>query len=60
VALVQEDRPFRGPERLTEGEYEYLDKSRGSVDQFTGVERILHCGREVYRLTYHGGTVKAQ
>lgn len=55
---VQEDRPFRGPQSLKEGHYEYLDESQGGVEQFTGTERIFYQGREIYRLNYHGGTVK--
>lgn len=55
---VKEDRPFRGPRSLKEGNYEYLDESQGDVDRFTGVERILYQGREIYRLHYHGGRVE--
>ncbi len=57
---VKEDRPFRGPQTLKDDEYEYFDESNGSVDQFTGVERILYRGHEIYRLNYHGGRVKAK
>jgi hypothetical protein len=57
---VKEDRPFRGPQALEKGDYKYLDESQGSVERFTGVERILYQGREVYRLHYHGGRVKAK
>ena len=55
---VQEDRPFRGPQSLKEDDYEYIDESQGNIEQFTGVERIFYQGREIYRLNYHGGTVK--
>jgi hypothetical protein len=57
---VTEDRPFRGPGTLKKDEYEYIDESNGNVDQFSGVERILYQGREIYRLQYHGGRVKVQ
>ncbi len=57
---VREDRPFRGPHSLKEDDYEYLDESQGNVGRFTGVERILYRGREVYRLDYHGGNVKVR
>lgn len=55
---VGEDRPFRGPHSLKEGDYEYFDESQGSVERFTGVERILYRGQEIYRLNYHGGRIK--
>jgi hypothetical protein len=55
---VKEDRPFRGPQRLMKGDYEYTDESQGDVERFSGVERIFYQGREIYRLNYHGGRVK--
>ena len=54
---VGEDRPFRGPNRFQQGDFEYRDESQGNIDQFTGVEVILYRGQEVYRLAYHGGRV---
>jgi len=57
---VKEDRPFRGPQALKKDDYEYLDESQGSIDQFTGFERIVYQGREIYRLNYHGGRVKVK
>ncbi|NWG06404.1 MAG: XRE family transcriptional regulator [Chloroflexi bacterium] len=57
---VQVDRPFRGPQVLKEDDYEYQDESQGNLERFTGVERIFYRGREIYRLNYHGGTVKSK
>ena len=57
---VKEDRPFRGPPSLKEDDYEYLDESQGTVERFTGVEKIFYRGHEIYRLNYHGGMVKAK
>ncbi len=39
------------------GTYRYLDESKGDHRSFTGIERILADGREVYRLDYHGGLI---
>jgi len=50
-------RPFRGPEVFSEGGLSYRDESDGDLNQFTGVETILLAGREIYRLSYHGGKV---
>lgn len=58
MKLVAESRPFRGPHYLKEEQYEYRDDSQGTIDQFTGIERIFFKGEEVYRLIYHGGLVK--
>lgn len=55
---VKIDRPFRGPQTFKKGDFEYFDESQGSVDRFTGFERILYQGREIYRLHYHGGSIK--
>ena len=57
---VKIDRPFRGPQTLKKSDFEYFDESQGNVDQFTGVERILYQGREIYQLHYHGGRIKAK
>lgn len=60
MSQVAEDRPFRGPSSFKEADYEYLDESQGTIERFTGIEKIFYRGREIYRLTYHGGRVKAQ
>ncbi len=57
---VQADRPFRGPSSLKEDAFEYFDESQGTAQGFTGVEKIFYRGQEIYRLTYHGGRVKAK
>jgi len=55
---VKEERPFRGPNSFREGNYEYYDESQGDTEHFTGLEKILYKGIEVYRLHYHGGRVR--
>lgn len=57
MSLVDEKRPFRGPSHLKEGDFEYIDGSEGTLDNFKGTEKILYKGEEVYRLEYHGGKV---
>ena len=54
---ITEERPFRGPSKLKEGEFEYIDSSHGAVDDFGGNEKIFYKGEEVYRLYYHGGMI---
>lgn len=36
----------------------YVDTNEGEFRSFTGVERIYREDIEVYRLDYHGGTIK--
>jgi hypothetical protein len=55
---VKEDRPFRGPRSFQEQDFEYIDESKGTVESFVGVERILYKGQEIYRLDYHGGSIR--
>ena len=57
ISVVSEDKPFRGPAHLKERDFEYRDESAGDVNQFRGTERILHKGKEVYRLEYNGGKI---
>ncbi len=54
---VTVDRPFRGPERLTEGDLEYLDEGSGDIGRFAGIEVIRHMGAPIYSLHYHGGAI---
>jgi len=52
---VGSERPFRGPDTFQAGDWDYRDKSQGSLERFSGEETILIKGRLVYRLIYHGG-----
>jgi hypothetical protein len=51
------ERPFRGPNEYSEGDFRYQDESEGYVDQFSGEEKIFFQDRQVYFLKYHGGKV---
>jgi hypothetical protein len=55
VTLV---RPFRGPSIFAEGDFMYNDESSGTLENFSGAERILSNRHKVYTLKYHGGTIK--
>jgi hypothetical protein len=55
---VTPERPFRGPSTFAEGDFMYNDESSGTLENFSGVERILFNRHKVYTLKYHGGTVK--
>ena len=52
-------KPFRrGPKHLRIGEYQYFDVCRGDMKLFSGKEKILYKGQEVYSLNYKGGVSK--
>jgi hypothetical protein len=55
---VSLERPFRGPSTFAEGDFMYNDESSGTLESFSGVERILFNRHKVYTLKYHGGTIK--
>lgn len=56
LMLIEESKPYRGPERLEEGEWEYINQlEEGNITDFLGTERILYQGKEVFRQHYMGG-----
>ena len=57
LKLVKELRPFRGPNKLIKGDFEYVDNSEGDVTSFKGTEKIFYKGEEVYKQDYIGGLI---
>lgn len=59
VALANTDAsfPLRGPRRYSHESRAYTNEWQGDLDRFTGLEKILESGREVYAATYAGGAV---
>jgi hypothetical protein len=54
---VESEKPFRGPTWFVEGDFEYLNHSEGDISNFKGTERIMHCGKEVFKQDYIGGLI---
>ena len=50
-------KPFRGPENLKEGGWEYKCNVEGDITDFSGTEYIYHEGRLVFRQNFVGGLV---
>jgi Domain of unknown function (DUF5680) len=57
LGQVEGARPFRGPSRVSVGEFIYQNRSAGTVSAFRGTETIRRSGRTVYRLQYAGGLI---
>jgi hypothetical protein len=57
LALIEKSRPFRGPNRLEEGDLVYVDKSEGDIQEFRGREEISYRGKVVFRQDYIGGLI---
>jgi len=51
------DAPYRGPRSYIKGDYEYLCSWKGEVVDFYGKEEILHKGKRIYSLRFHGGAI---
>ena len=58
LLLVPEDKPFRGPEKYTNGDYTYDCKIDGDYKWFNGRETISYKGEEIYECNFHGGLVE--
>lgn len=49
--------PVRGPEQLTEDDFQYVNKWKGNLKNFQGEEIIFYKGKKVYTANYIGGLV---
>jgi len=58
LLLVPEDKPFRGPENYSSGNYTYQCEIDGDFEWFQGKERICHKGEQIYECVFHGGLVE--
>lgn len=54
---VTEDKPFRGPNNFEQGDFEYFNKSEGTLEDFEGEEKIFYKKQLVYKLNYNGGLI---
>ena len=54
---VEESKPFRGPNNLKQGNFEYINVSSGNIASFKGTEKIFYQGKEVFRQDYIGGLI---
>ena len=52
------EKPFRGPEEYTNGDYTYRCEVRGDFDWFQGYEVIEYSGVVIYDCYYHGSVIK--
>lgn len=55
---VPEDKPFRGPEFYSDGEYEFNCDSVGDFEWFQGKETIRYKGAVIYECFFHGGLIE--
>ena len=55
---VPEDKPFRGPETYSDGDYTYHCEIEGTFDWFHGKEIICYKNSQIYECIFHGGFVE--
>lgn len=58
LSSVSPEAPFRGPASFQYGSLHYICKWKGDIDRFEGNEQILENGKEIYRLVFHGGSLR--
>jgi len=54
---VPKSKPFRGPESFKKYSFQYLNKAKGTIKEFSGKEKIFYQRKLVYTLIYHGGII---
>ena len=55
---VPAEKPYRGPDSYTDGDYVYHCDTEGSFDWFRGKETIEYRGEPIYECYFHGGIIK--
>lgn len=55
---VTADKPFRGPDSYTNGEYTYTCEVSGDFDWFQGYETFSYKGETIYDCYFHGSIIK--
>ena len=52
------EEPYRGPQLYRHGDWTYTCRSDGDIHWFSGMESIFYQNRLVYKLTFHGTTLR--
>jgi hypothetical protein len=55
LKIIPKNNPFRGPKKLVEGDYKYINKIKGALNNFSGEEKIFYKDKLIYQLNYSGG-----
>jgi hypothetical protein len=55
---VSYENPYRGPLEFKVDDFEYFDFNKGAIEEFSGHEKIVLKGKQVYYLNYSGGYIR--
>ncbi|WP_143014398.1 MULTISPECIES: DUF5680 domain-containing protein [unclassified Paenibacillus] len=58
LRLVPEEAPYRGPRQHNSDKFKYVCSWHGDIHRFHGEEQIVHKGKIVYQLLFHGGSIQ--
>ena len=54
---ITKNSPFRGPNNFRNNDFKYINKVKGTIEKFDGLETIHHKEELVYKLNYRGGLI---
>lgn len=57
LALIPVENPYRGPNKYERDDLVYVNEFVGEVHNFSGEEKIIQAGKEIYSAKYIGGFV---
>ena len=57
LSQIPEDKPFRGPKQMADGDFSYRNNFSGQVDNFSGQETITRDNQVIFTTKYIGGLV---
>lgn len=58
LSKVSADKPFRGPDIFTNGDYHYHSRVEGGFEWYQGYEEIFCREQKIYECFFHGGEVR--
>lgn len=57
LSLIEESKPYRGPEELIDGDWKYECSVEGNLKRFKGHEKIFYKNKEIFNQDFIGGIV---
>lgn len=55
---IPSDKPFRGPKKLIDKEFKYINNIKGNIEEFSGKEKIFYRNELIYNLVYNGKIIQ--
>lgn len=57
LMAAPEEMPVRGPKQFRKEDFEYTNEWQGNIEKFSGKEKIIRAGEQIYDAKYIGGLV---